>query len=271
MNEFEKILQECLLALERGETTVQECLSRHPNYASLLEPILLTSVDLEGGRVVRPSAAFKSRVRARLTQEMRAYPRKRRRFNFMFMRLATSFAVLLLAFLMVGTAYAQSALPGEAFYKWKLASENLWRAVTPDPIGMDLAIAERRAAELIALDDHSEQRAQVLEAYLEVIHRLELAINAENEARIRSILDAQIEELNAVGIFLQPVEQDVSPTSEEPTPIPTQTPLVPSVIPDVNPTLPVSTSIPIQEETVEVILSPLPNIVPSVEVPPLLP
>ncbi len=138
MTEFEKVLQECLLTLERGDSDVDECLSRHPRHALQLKPILLTTEYLERGRKARPSAAFKARVRAKLTQQMRAHPRKRTQFNFMFMQLAANFAVIVLAFLVVGTAYAQSAFPGDAFYNWKLTSENVWRAVSPDPVGTDL-------------------------------------------------------------------------------------------------------------------------------------
>jgi hypothetical protein len=254
MNEFETILQESLLALELGDSTLDECLSRHPRYASQLEPILLTTLDLDRGREARPSAAFKTRVRAKVTQEIRAHPRRSMRFDFMFMRMAMSFVVIALALLVTGTAYAQSALPGQTFYDWKLASENIWRAVSPDPVGTDLAIAGRRANELIAIGNNPEQRTQILEAYREVMTRLELEMDAGNEARIRSALEAQMEELNNIGITLPPPEQTPLPT---PTPEnPTETPQPTSIIPEVNPTLPLPTI--------------LPKIDPTIEIPPLI-
>jgi hypothetical protein len=270
MNEFEKILQECLLALERGDSNVDECLRRYPGYASQLRPVLLTSLDLDRGREARPSAAFKTRVRSKLKQEMQVHPRKRARFNFMFMRLATSFATILLALFAAGTAYAQNALPGETFYGWKLASENLWRAVSPDPVETDLALAGRRAAELIAIGNDSEQSAWVLEAYLEVTNRLQLEMDAGNEARIRSILNSQIDELVGAGILLQQPDQNSVPAWDELTPVPTQMPLQTPAIPVVKPTLPVSTSIPV-EETIEIIPTGLPKLVPTIEVPPPIP
>jgi len=255
MNEFEKVLQECLLALDQGDSTLDECLSRHPRYASQLEPILLTSLDLDRGREARPSAAFKARIRARVTQEMRTHPRRSVRFNFMFMRAAMSLAVIVLALLVTGTAYAQSALPGETFYSWKLASESIWRAVTPDPVGADLAIAWRRAAELITTANNPEQRTQILDAYLEVTSRLELEMNAGNEARIRSALESQMEELNNAGISLPPLDQTLPPAFDEPSP--TQTPLPVPVLPQLKPTLPISTA--------------LPRILPTIEIPPPIP
>jgi len=282
MIEFEKVLQECLLALESGDANLGECLDRYPKYALTLEPILLSSLDLERGREARPSAAFKARVRARLTREMQAHPRRSIRPNFMFMRMATNLAVILLALLGAGTAYAQSAMPGNPFYPWKLISENAWRLVSPDPIGTDLAIADRRADELIAIGNNAEQRTQGVDAYLEVLARLELEMTVENEARIRLALNSQVEELNKSGIFLPQPEQNILPKLEEPTVIPTITPLLIPEIPQVNPTLPIAiaTSVPV-EETMQESPTDLPKIIPTlpigidnlptIQVPPLLP
>ncbi len=268
MTEFEKVLQECLLTLERGDSNVDECLNRHPKHALQLEPILLTSLDLERGREARPSAAFKARVRAKLTQEMRAHPRKTMRFNFMFTRIATSFAVIVLVLFIAGTAYAQSALPGSAFYAWKLVSENIWRAITPDPVGTDLAIADRRIDELIAVSNNSKQRTQVLGTYLEVVTRLKSEMDADNEARIQSVLNSQIKELNQLGILVPPLDQDVPSELNAPTVTPTNPPLVNPKIPQVNPTLPIPTvtSVVIQEAT-QVSPTDSPKIVPTIQVP----
>jgi len=238
MTEFENVLQECLLSLERGDSDIEECLRRYPSYAVQLAPVLLTSVDLERGTLARPSAAFKARVRGRLIEEMRAHPRKSVRFNFVWMRMATSFAVMLLALVIAGSVYAQGILPGNPFYRWKLASENIWRLVSPDPVATDLAIAGRRADELLAIGNSPELRAQALEQYLEVVNRLELEMNTNNEARIQTILDSQIEELNESGIILPELNETFLPGVEEPTVLPTE---ALQVIPQVNPTLPVPT------------------------------
>lgn len=282
MTEFEKVLQECLLDLERGDSNVKECLGRYPGHAPALEPILLTSLDLERGREARPSAAFKARVRIRLIQEMQAHPRKTVRFQFLFTRLATGFAVMLLALFVAGTVYAQGALPGQFLYTWKLMSENVWRAISPDPIGTDLAIAERRANELIAIGNNAAMRLQAQNAYLEVVARLELEMNAENEERIRTILDSQIEELNQSGVAIPPLEQNILPLPEEPTGTPTETvPALPE-LPQSNPTVPVSTAVsaPVQEPAPSnptgspKTIPTLPvetEIIPTVQVPSLIP
>ena len=238
MTEFEHILQDCLLSLERGDSNIEECLRRYPSYAVQLEPVLLTSVDLERGMLARPSAAFKARVRGRLIEEMRAHPRKSARFNFVWLRMATSFAVMLLALVIAGSVYAQGVLPGNPFYGWKLASENIWRLVSPDPVATDLAIAERRADEVLAIGNSPELRAQALDQYLEVVNRLELEMNTNNQARIQTILDSQIEELNESGIILPELNKTILPGVEEPAVLPTE---ALQVIPQVNPTLPVPT------------------------------
>jgi hypothetical protein len=278
MTEFEKVLEQCLRDLEQGAANVDECLSRHPNHALQLEPVLLTAEYLVHGREARPSAAFKSRVRGKVLQQMHAHPRKSMSFNFIFMRFATTLAVLTLALVVAGTVYAQSALPGEAFYRWKLASENAWRAVSPDPVGTDLAIADRRMDELIAVNNNPVLHSQALNAYLQVVARLHSELGTENDGRILQALDSQTEELNSSGILLPKFDQpdpveNVLPQFDEPTPTPTVTPALLPEIPQVNPTSSNPTVIhpptvipPILTGIPPVIPANLPNIVPTIQV-----
>jgi hypothetical protein len=247
MTEFEKVLEECLHDLDHGRSNVDDCLHRYPQHAGQLEPVLLTSTYLARAGTARPSNAFKARVRTKLIQQMRAHPRKPARPSFMFMRFAVGLAAVFLALLTTGTVYAQRALPGEAFYAWKLASENAWRAISPDPVKTDLAIAERRANELIAVRNDPALYAQALESYLEVTARLNSEMDAENEARILAVLNSQIEELNQSGILLSQPDEVLLP-SDEPTLVPA-TPLPILETPQVNPTN-------------------LPQIVPTIQAPP---
>jgi hypothetical protein len=278
MKEFEKVLQECLHDLEQGASNVDDCLYRHPQHAGQLEPILLTSTYLARAGTARPSNAFKARVRTRLIQQLRAHPRARKasRSGFMFMRMAVGLAVVLLALLTAGTVYAQGALPGEAFYAWKLASENAWRAISADPVKTDFAIAERRVDELIAVSDDPILYPQALEAYLEVAARLKSEIDAETEAHILEVLDSQVEELNQSGILLPQLDPEVSPPSEEPTlapatPLPIlRTPEVnPTDLPQIVPTIPEAPEIvPTAEVPEEIIptVQELPKLIPTVEI-----
>jgi hypothetical protein len=279
MTEFEKVLDQCLRDLERGAANVDECLSRYPNHALQLEPVLLTAEYLVHGREARPSAAFKSRVRRKVLQQVRETPRKNAQFNFMFTRFAASLAAIVLALLVTGTAYAQSALPGEAFYAWKLASENAWRVVSPDPVGADLAIADRRVDDLIAVSDNPLLHTQALNAYLEVVARLRSKLGAGNDARILQALNSQTEELNSSGILLpqlDQLEQDVPPLFGEPSPTPAANPTFIPEIPQINPTSSNPTAIhplltevpPPLPEIPQVNPTDLPNIIPTIQVPP---
>jgi hypothetical protein len=270
MTEFEHVLQECLRELEQGASSVEECLRRYPNHAAQLEPVLLTSAYLARAREARLSPAFKARVRNRLIREMYAHPRKRTRPAFLFMRLAASLAVVILTLLGAGTVYAQRALPGEAFYGWKLTSENAWRAVTPDPVGADLAIAQRRVNELITVQDNPALSYEVLQAYLEVADRLKSEVSADEKAFILAVLDVQFEELNQAGILPIEPEQTVVPSVDLPTatatPATSPVPVVETLRAEPTKVLPNSTDIPRAVPTVDVEVSP--ELVPTLPEPP---
>lgn len=272
MTEFENVLQECLRDLEQGVSEVEGCLQRHPEHASQLEPVLLTSAYLARGREARLSPAFKARVRTRLIQEMHAHTRRRARPNFIFMRLASSLAVLLLALLVSGTVHAQRALPGESFYGWKRASENAWRMVSSDLVETDLAIAERRLNELIAVRNDPVLQAQTLDAYLQVTDRLRSQADPENEARIWAVLASQAEELSGLGILPEPFESDFVPSWPGASATPATTPLPILESPQANPTeLPlIVPTLDVVPETLPTIQDP-PQIIPTVESPLPLP
>ena len=278
MSEFETVLQECLYDLEQGSSKVEDCLQRYPHYAPQLEPILLTSIYLGRGREAQLSPAFKARVRTRLIQQVYARPRKPARSYFTFMRLAASLAVVMLAILVAGTAYAQRALPGEAFYAWKIASETAWRTVAPDPVGTDLAIAERRLNELIAVKPDPVLYAQTLEAYLRVTERLRAQVDPTNEERIQAVLDAQVEELREHEILppesipgVDPQEEG-TPAIPVPTPLPIlETPQVnPTDLPQIVPTVEVVPTVQVVPEILPTLQDP-PPILPTIEIPSSLP
>lgn len=272
MTEFENILQECLHDLEQDASNVDECLQRYPQYAGQLEPILVTSAYLARGRAARLSPAFKRRVRTRLLQQIYAHPRKTAHLSFTWTRLAASLAVLMLALLVSGTVYAQRALPGEAFYTWKLASEDAWRVLSPDPIETDLAIAERRLNELILVRDNPALQVQTLAAYRQVTDRLRAQVDAANEARILAALDSQIEKLDRLGILpdqpdptvLPPLESSTSTPPVTPLPILKTPPVLPTDLPQILPTV----------EVVPKILPTVPKppkIIPTIKIPPSIP
>lgn len=252
MTEFEQVLEQCLDDLEGGASNVDQCLARHPKHAAQLKPVLLIAAGLEQGRALEPSAVFKARARAKLTLYMQAHPRRSTPSGFAFWKFATSLAMITLALLATGTAYAQSALPGDLFYEWKLLSERAWRAVSPDPIRTDLMIANRRIDELNAVAYDPVRSALALEGYQEVLTRLQSELDAETLEQI----------LPQIELEHQPIE-----TPEQVIPILPVKPTVTSI-----PALPLDATATSQRpaDTTNTALPSLPAILPT-EPPQIIP
>src|SRR5262245_3141857 len=127
MNDLERILDDCVERLTNGTSTLEECLSAYPEYASQLRPMLEGAAGLiHHLQDASISAIARARGRAKLSLHMQAYPRKRVRGLLLFQRLALGLAVVMFALLSAGTVRAQSAMPADLFYTWKLVSERVW-------------------------------------------------------------------------------------------------------------------------------------------------
>ena len=127
--------------------------------------------------------------------------------------------------------------------------------------------------ELIAVGNDPALRSQALDAYLEVTARLKSEMDAGNEALILQTLDSQIEELKESGVPVpQIIDEDVLPQSDEilPTLVEPIMTLIPvTEIPQVNPTsLAPAVVSPLPTELPQVIPPDLPQIIPTVQVPP---
>ena len=139
------------MRLLNGTFTLDECLLLYPEYATQLSPLLETALLLNIGRDVEPLPTFTAYTRSALTQYIQSHPRQRQIVIPVIQRTALTFAVLVAALLVTGTVQAQSALPGDTFYTWKRTSEQVWRAISPDPVATDIILAERRLNEWIAV------------------------------------------------------------------------------------------------------------------------
>lgn len=134
-----------------------------------------------------------------------------KRVSPVFWRLTITLVSLLLAFIVSGTVFAQSALPGDMFYNWKLGSENAWRMVSPDRLGTDLSLSNRRVNELVALSGDEMRRARALEDYQRLLIRFQSANNEQDQARILLVLQAQREILNRAGVYIPELDTFLSP------------------------------------------------------------
>jgi hypothetical protein len=242
MSRFESALEICLERLAGGEASLEECLLSYPEFSEELRPLLKAASQVRRVADVQASPDLKQRGRARLVTYMRSHPHNqgasRIRDWTPVYRLAVSLIVLVVAVFATGTAFAQSAMPGDLLYSWKLASESAWLVVSPDPVGTDLALAERRVLEIQSSSGSARDLA--LHAYQQVLDRLVSLPDPAVQESIHPILAAQSRILAQAGISLPDLDQYLSPI---PTPQPTiQVPLLPNTV--ITPALPNPTAIP---------------------------
>jgi hypothetical protein len=165
---FDEILDECITWITvRGET-VDECLIRYPEHSSQLEPHLRLVARTAHAYSFTPSVAAKERGRQRLEAELRSLQYQepgRRTLPFSFpplllgwrLRWAAAMTVVLLLVLGGGAGLVKTssnALPGEALYPIKRATEQVRLAFQPSQVGkaeLHLAYAENRAREISSL------------------------------------------------------------------------------------------------------------------------
>ncbi len=126
-------------------------------------------------------------------------------FGSMPLRLAPVYAVLMTALLLTGTAKAQSALPGQPLYGWKRASEQVWLSVSPDPVGTELILADRRLNEWIAVDKDPARSAIAMRDYMSALASLNTANVTAAHVRIVPVLEAHQKKLKDSGLASQPV------------------------------------------------------------------
>lgn len=213
LNDFDAILETCVEQIAEGETSLEECLARYPQYEEELAPILFTATQLKSGRDIRPSPFLKGRIRAELNLAMRSNLPRRGRLPITFWRMALNIALLVFALLTTNTVFAQGALPGESLYNWKLASERVWRSVSVDPLGTDLQLSNRRIDEYMAVSNDETRRARVLTSYNELLVRFKAEDNQTNQARILTVLHSQQDLLHKVGLAIPELDSYFSASS----------------------------------------------------------
>lgn len=239
MNDLEQVLEDCLKRLTEGRSTLEECLSSYPEHAAQLEPLLQNASGLiRSSREIYVSPVFKSRGRAKLTLHMMDHPHQQPRKAFMFAwrHIAVSAAVLILALLSVGTVRAQSALPGDLFYAWKLTSERVWRGISPDESHVDLLLADRRVREIVATADDPDHRDRALHDYEEILIRLQSGADQDSEGQILSTLQSNQKSLKDAGLSVPQLDEYLSPHETEQNILPELPQISPEVeIPAVSP------------------------------------
>jgi len=202
-NELETILDVCVSQIEDGESNIEECLALYPDQAAQLEPLLRAATKLSRGREVIPDPTYKARTRAQLSIYMQQNP-QRRRVSPIFWRVAIGVMTMLIAFLATGTSFAQSALPGDQLYDWKLTSENVWRMTSSDQLGVDITLSNRRVSELVVVSKDQIRRTRAIENYEKQLVKFKAAKSEKDRARILPVLRAQHQALIKAGITIPP-------------------------------------------------------------------
>jgi len=273
---IQHILAECQIRLLNKTSTMEQLLVRHQEHEEQLRPLLQTVLSLASVRNVNPLPTFTAYTREALLHYMVKHPRRpQRKINVaVSRRMALIVAVLLVTFLVTGTAQAQSALPGEPLYSWKRASEFVWRAITLDLVSTDIFLAERRLDEWIAVADNSASSANARDGYQEVISRLQSASGDQEIVRILPVLQSQQRALNDAGLESNELNNYLAQAPAVPvatlvqSPPPTVT-RVPPTVTRIPPTLtripPTVTRIP---PTVTEIPPTVTRIPPTIEIPP---
>ncbi len=201
MKDFQRILEDCLARLTNGTATLDECLARYPKHAEELKLLLQTALLLNRGRSVVPSPTFHAYTRSAVVQYIRSHPRQPRNMIMpLFQRSALAFAMLMMALIVTGTAQAQSALPGDTFYPWKRTSEQVWRAISLDPVATDIMLSERRLNEWLAVSDDPALSNNAMNNYLAALTKLETVKDVQTLTLIMPALQSQQQTLNNVGL-----------------------------------------------------------------------
>ena len=226
MKSFDRALEECLEWIKNGQT-VETCLRRYPQYAGRLAPLLRTALELKDGARIQPTEAFRQRGRAELAAYMDSHPQDSSRrlplgpayppYSKAGSRrllpagqVIVIFSALVFGFFATGTVLAQSALPGQSLYPWKLTSETVWQAVSPDPIATNLALAQRRAHEALAVT--GPDRSLALKGYENILQQL--ATQSVNDIsvqqRVVPVLTTQKKDLQDSGISVPKLDEYLS-------------------------------------------------------------
>lgn len=213
MKDFQATLRECLKNIEDGSASVEECLVRHPEHAEQLKPLLHTVHLLNRGRNIKPSSTFHAYTRAALIQYARTHPRRGRVGMPMLRRAALTISILIAALFVTGTVNAQTALPGEADYPIKLASEQVWRVLTFNTIDVNISITGRRLQEWIAVSHDPALSARAMNNYLNALSTLESVQDVRTMQQILPALRVQQAMLKQAGLPTRHLDAYINETS----------------------------------------------------------
>jgi hypothetical protein len=242
---LDDIFNECYERIRSGES-LESCLSKYPEYAAQLEPLLRTALDI-GRRAsyIQPRPEFKHWALVRLEGQQnynhisqQRQPPKPGRFSLRQSWVVAVAAVLIVLLAGGGTVIASSnAMPDDTLYPVKLATEEarLTFAITDaQKAQVHIQLAETRAVEVetMANEGKTEQAAITAEKFAEELERASQAI-----AKMESAMGTAPPSTTTTEPTLTepPTPTPATVTDEQPTPeeVP---PAPPTTVTDEQPT-----------------------------------
>ena len=160
--ELDDIFNECLERLLNGET-MEQCLTRYPDYASELKPLLETALNIKKATTIQPRPEFRANARLRFQAALNGKENKPRRSFFNWLQQpqwAAVTAAVLLILLAGGTAVAANgSMPDEPLYAIKLTTERIRLSLTSSALGkaeLYTSLVERRITEITSMTNKNK-------------------------------------------------------------------------------------------------------------------
>lgn len=170
MKDLEKIIEECLRKIEKGEATVEECLKAYPQHKEELEAILSTAQMLRTSPP-SPPQEFKEALRRKLVKEFSEKSKKKKILSFALPRRKALALLLAAVFVltMVGIGYTASreTNPNSPLYPVKIALEKVRLVFAREPVQkleLHLEYANHRLQELKNLKENNRKTKDLTEA-----------------------------------------------------------------------------------------------------------
>lgn len=192
--ELSSILDECLERLLLGGETMEDCLTRYPERAAELRPLLETALAAKQALNIEPRPQFRTRARSQFHTALQEAEARRGRPLFAWRpRWAAVMASLVLALLITAggvVAAANNSMPDEFLYPIKLTTEQVLLKLSPSALikaKLFVKLADRRVAEIIYLAQKGDARqvelvTQRLDDHLTMIASLAAAQRAGGDA-----------------------------------------------------------------------------------------
>ncbi len=199
--QFNNILNECLERVLLRGGAIEECLSRHPEQAAELEPLLRMALAARQATAIAPRAEFRDRARRQFRMALQEKERvEERRASFLSWqpRWATAVITVLVLLLAGGgtVAAASNSMPDEPLYQVKLATEAVQLALTPSAVGkaeLYIKLTDRRVAEIVEMADKGkpeevEKAAERLDSQLVAMTNLNLPAGEPRQEKAGTLM-----------------------------------------------------------------------------------